>query len=178
MKCLTWTPPETWRQACVDELPSHHDNGTWTLVDRPADASVIKGRWLFNVKTTADGTPQRFKARWVAKGFTERHGINYDEKYASVVKSGSIKTFPLIAASKDWEARQFDGKPAFRNAPLDREVFVEQRHATGPRSVAFKRHCTVSSSHHVRPTVRDPGWSPAQPNIANPCGASVWYTAR
>ena len=119
---------DAWRQACVDELTSHHENGTWTLVDRPSHASVIKGRWVFKLKTTADGVPQRFKARWVAKGFTQRHGIDYDETYASVVKSGSVKTFLIIAASRNWEIRQYDIKTAFLNAPLDREVFVEQPH--------------------------------------------------
>ena len=116
-----------WRQACIDELSSHEDNGTWSLVDRPPSASVIKGRWVFKVKTTADGTPQRFKARWVAKGFTQRHGLDYDDTYASVVRSSSIKTL-LIAAANDWEVKQFDIKTAFLNASLDREVFVEQPH--------------------------------------------------
>ena len=47
---------------------------------------AIKGRWVFRPKTTADGTTQRYKARWVEKGFQQREGTDYDDTYASVVR--------------------------------------------------------------------------------------------
>ena len=97
--------------------PAKQEKPSWTVASiqtsaRPAEASVIKGRWVFKIKTTAEGVPQRFRARWVAKGFKQRQGIDYDETYASVVKPGRVQIPLLIAAYLDWEVKQYDIKTA------------------------------------------------------------------
>ena len=119
---------DQWKSACEAELKSLEENQAWTLVDPPKEASVIKGRWVFKVKTNADGQPQKFKARWVAKGFTQKQGIDYDDTYASVVRPSSVKILLTIAATKNWTIKQFDIMTAFLNAKLDKPVYVQQPH--------------------------------------------------
>ena len=63
----------------------------------------------------------------MAKGFTQRRGIDFDDTYASVVKPSSVRALLTIAANKDWRIR-FDITRAFLHADLDRPVFVEQPH--------------------------------------------------
>jgi hypothetical protein len=47
-------------------------NGTWELVPRPQGSNVVTGKWVFTHKLRADGTLDRYKARWVLQGFTQR----------------------------------------------------------------------------------------------------------
>ena len=111
------------------EIASLQANNTWTLEPPPAGANIIKGRWVFTLKTGADGHIARYKARWVAKGFTQRKGVDYDDTYASVTKSTSIKLLLGIVAHYDLEAKQYDIITAFLNAKLKEfKIYVEQPH--------------------------------------------------
>jgi len=51
-------------------------NNTWDLVPRPSQANVISGKWIFKHKFKADGSLERYKARWVLRGFTQRPGVD------------------------------------------------------------------------------------------------------
>jgi hypothetical protein len=64
-----------WRAAMTDKYKALVDNGTWRLVPRPPHANVISGKWVFKHKYRADGSLARHKARWVVRGFSQRHGI-------------------------------------------------------------------------------------------------------
>ena len=55
-----------------EELQSLSDTNTWTLVERPKDKNVTLGKWVYKVKTKADGSLEKYKARYVAKGFKQR----------------------------------------------------------------------------------------------------------
>ena len=61
-------------------------NQTWDLVPRPSGGNVVTGKWIWTHKRRADGTLERYKARWVLRGFTQRPGVDYDETYSPVVK--------------------------------------------------------------------------------------------
>ena len=59
-----------WQQAMNEELDALHKNNTWDMVDLPPGQSVVGCRWVYKIKTKADGSVERYKARLVAKGFT------------------------------------------------------------------------------------------------------------
>jgi hypothetical protein len=98
-------------------------------IEVPQDANIIKGRWVFSVKADANGCPVRFKARWVARGFTQRHGVDYEDTYASVTKPATVKIMLALTAKLNLECKQFDLVTAFLNALIKKfKIYVEMPH--------------------------------------------------
>jgi hypothetical protein len=81
-----------WRTAMEDEYGALMSNGTWDLVPRPQGSNIVTGKWVFMHKFRADGTFDRYKARWVLRGFTQRPGVDYDETFSPVVKPTTVCT--------------------------------------------------------------------------------------
>ena len=114
-----------WQQAIISEINSINDNNTWTLVRRPSDRKVIGTKFVFKLKDSETPTP-RFKARLVARGYTQVPGLDYTDTFAPVVKATSVRLILAIAASKHLLLYQFDVETAFLNPGIDHEVYVEQ----------------------------------------------------
>jgi hypothetical protein len=90
-----------------EEYQALTQNKTWELVSLPAGRAVISGKWCFKAKTDASGAVQRYKARYVARGFTQRPGIDYTETTSPVVSLSSLRAV-LAAAHDDMEIKQLD----------------------------------------------------------------------
>jgi hypothetical protein len=116
-----------WEAAMRAEFNSLVENQTWDLVKRP-NQNVITGRWTFKLKRDRDGNPQRYKARWVAHGFKQRHGVDFDETFASVVKPVSYKSLMAISTIRGLQIRHMDVVTAFLYGLLDEDVYVIQPH--------------------------------------------------
>jgi hypothetical protein len=112
---------DDWRDACQYEIDALAKNGTWTLVELPSGRKAVKSKWVFKHKS--DG---RFRARLVAKGFTQIFGIDYDETFSPVARFESLRLLVALAALEDWEIHQMDVKSAFLNGLLDEEIYMEQ----------------------------------------------------
>ena len=67
-----------------EEFDALHKTGTWDLVDLPSRKSAINCKWVYKIKTRSNGTIDRYKARLVARGFTQEYGIDYEETFAHV----------------------------------------------------------------------------------------------
>ena len=74
-------------------------NQTWDLVPRPSGCNVVTGKWIWTHKHRADGTLDRYKTRWVLRGFTQRLGVDYDETFSLVVKPATVCTVLSLALS-------------------------------------------------------------------------------
>ncbi len=96
---------------------------------------AIKARWVFRLKTLADGTPERFKARWVAKGFSQIPYIDFNETFAPVIRLENFRLMLAIANAWNLEIHQMDVESAFLQAPIMEEIFVEQ-----PEGFRSKEH--------------------------------------
>jgi hypothetical protein len=91
-----------WRAAMEDEYGTLISNGTCELVPRPQGSNVVTGKWVFTHKLCADGTLDRYKARWVLCGFTQYPGVDYDETFNPVVKPATVRMVLATAFSRTW----------------------------------------------------------------------------
>ncbi|GJX26107.1 ribonuclease H-like domain-containing protein [Tanacetum coccineum] len=100
--------------------------GTWILVPRPSDVNLVRSMWLFKHKFHADGTLSRYKARLVANGSNQQHGVDFDETFSPVVKPATIRTILSLAVSRQWPIHQLDVKNAFLTGNLSETVYMHQ----------------------------------------------------
>ncbi|CAI7826374.1 unnamed protein product [Closterium sp. NIES-53] len=130
---------EKWREAMDRELAALEKRGTWDLIpiEKTINKNVLTGKWVFRVKTKADGTYEKHKARWVVRGFDQTHGIDYTLTFAPVSRHTSVRLVLCEAASKNFPLRQIDVSNAFLYADVDAEIYVEYPHTypTNPPSV-------------------------------------------
>ena len=115
-----------WEDAMKAEYDSIQQAGTWTLVPLPAGRKPIGNKWVFKLKHKADGTIDRYKARLVAQGFSQKEGVDYNETFASVAKFCSIRALLALGAYQDLEIHQMDVNTAFLNGDLDEEIYMRQ----------------------------------------------------
>ena len=74
----------TWVDAMVEEYDSIVRNSAWEIVPRPVGKSVVGSRWIYKVKQAADGSVEKYKARFFSRGFSQIEGIDYEETFAPV----------------------------------------------------------------------------------------------
>jgi len=86
----------------------------------------VSGKWVFKHKFKADGTLERYKTRWVLRGFTQRPGIDFDETFSPVVKAATVRTVVSLALSRSWPIHQLDVKNAFLHGNLSETVYCSQ----------------------------------------------------
>jgi hypothetical protein len=108
------------------EYSSLIDNGTWELVDLPLDRAVISSMWIYKVKSDTVGDVSRFKTRFVAKGCSQRVGLDYTETFSPVIRMASLRLFFAIAAARDLELCRLDIDTAFIYAPIKEDVYIRQ----------------------------------------------------
>jgi hypothetical protein len=115
-----------WRHAMEEEYAALLANHTWDLVPCPPGTNVVTGKWLFRHKLTSDGFLDRYKARWVLRGYTQRPGVDYDETFSPVVEFATVRVVLSLALSRDWAIHQLDVKNAFLHGTLTETVYYSQ----------------------------------------------------
>ena len=98
-----------------DEMKSMSSNGVWNLEDIPKGAKIVGCKWVYKIKRDSKGNIERFKVRLVAKGFTQREGIDYNETFSPVSSKDSLRIIMALVAHYDLELHQMDVKTAFLN---------------------------------------------------------------
>ncbi|CAI7808743.1 unnamed protein product [Closterium sp. NIES-54] len=121
---------EKWHEAMDKELKALKERNFWKFVPIGVarNKKILTGKWVFRVKTKADGTIDKFKARWVVCGFDQEHGRDFTETFAPVSRHTSLRILLAITAMK--KLRQIDVANAFLYAPVDAEIYVELPHGS------------------------------------------------
>ena len=96
------------------------------MVPRPQDKAVVTLKWLYKIKHAIDGSAEKYKARFVARGFSQKEGIDYDEIFAPASHYTTIHSIIALAASQGWNLHHMDVKTAFLHGSIKEEVYVEQ----------------------------------------------------
>ena len=86
---------------------------------RPADKSIVSSKWIFKLKNVVASSIEKYKAKFVVKGFSQNEGIDYDETFAPVAKYTSIRTIISLDSILSWKMYQMDIKTAFLNGNID-----------------------------------------------------------
>jgi hypothetical protein len=81
---------QVWKDAMVEEYQSIMKSDVWEVVPRPEGKSMVTSKWLFKIKHAVDRSIEKHKARFVARGFSQKEGIDYDETFAHVARYTSI----------------------------------------------------------------------------------------
>jgi hypothetical protein len=101
-------------------------NHTWELVSCPPGNNVVTDMWFFCYKLTSNCSLNRYKARWVLRGFTQRPGMDYDKTLSLVIKFATFRGIISLAHSRYWVIRQLDVKNAFLHDTLVEVVYCSQ----------------------------------------------------
>jgi transposase InsO family protein len=115
-----------WEKAMREELKSIEENETWDLVELPAGRKAIGSKWVFKTKVDEAGKISRRKARLVAQGFSQKFGTDFDEIFAPVARSTTLRLLLSIAGDRNYGANQYDVKTAFLNGTLEEEIYMKQ----------------------------------------------------
>src|SRR5713226_1696615 len=110
----------------IKEYQSVMKNDVWDVVPRPKGKFVVTSKWIYKIKHAADGCIEKYKARFVAHGFSQKEGIDYEETFSPIAIYTSIISILALAAVMKWKIHQMDVKTAFLNGVVEEEVYVEQ----------------------------------------------------
>jgi hypothetical protein len=117
-----------WRYALDAEYDQLVKALTWELVPRNEASNVVTGKWIFKIKRNEDGSIDRYKARWVARGFSQRHDIDYTEIFAPVIKYSSVRMLLSLSNAYGLHTYGLDVSNAFARADMDEVLHTEQPH--------------------------------------------------
>ena len=79
------------------------NNDVWEVVPKPKGKIVVSSKWIYNIKHTTDGSIEKYKARLVARGFSQKEGIDYEDTFAPLARYTSIRTIMALAAKTKWK---------------------------------------------------------------------------
>lgn len=117
---------DKWLQAMNEEIANLVEKNTWVVVKRPLNKNVVGCKWVLKIKRKSDGTIDRFKARLVARGFSQIPGIDFQETFSPVVKRKTIRVLMSLAVERGWSQEHIDVQSAYLNSELTEEIYMEQ----------------------------------------------------
>ena len=115
-----------WKDAMDYEMEALVKNDKWDKCILPKGKKSVGCRWIYTIKYKPDGAVERYKARPVAKGYTQTYGIDYSETFSPVAKLDTIRVLFSIAANQGWSFHQFDVKNASLHGELKEEVYMDR----------------------------------------------------
>ncbi|CAI7749417.1 unnamed protein product [Closterium sp. NIES-54] len=114
-----------WQAAMDAEMASWKSTGTYVDKVPPPGANIVSGMWIFRVKRPP-GSPPVFKARYVARGFSQRQGADYFQTFSPTPKMTTLRVLLHVAAQRDYELHSLDFSTAFLQGSLHEEIWLRR----------------------------------------------------
>ena len=116
-------------------------------IQRPIGRNIVGSKWALRIKRKANSEIDKYKARLVARGFTQVQGVDYYETFSPTAKLSSLRTILSIATRFDWDIKVFDYSAAFLNGEFapDEEIYMEQApyYTNGNSQEVIRLHRTI-----------------------------------
>ena len=106
-------------------MTSLRENHVWDLVKLPIGKKTVGSKWVYKIKTGADDSMQRYKARLVAQGFTQQYGTYFDETFCPVVRQESLWLPMALSVKHGLSLHQVYVTTAFLDGTLEDEVYMQ-----------------------------------------------------
>ncbi|CAI7866763.1 unnamed protein product [Closterium sp. NIES-53] len=117
-----------WQAAMDAEMASWNSTGTYVDKVPPPGANIVSGMWIFRVKRPP-GSPPAFKARYVARGFSQQQGVEFFQTFSPTPKMTTLRVLLHVAAQRDYQLHSLDFSTAFLQGSLHEEIWL--RHLPG-----------------------------------------------
>ncbi|CAI7848783.1 unnamed protein product, partial [Closterium sp. NIES-53] len=114
-----------WQVAMDAEMPSLKSTGTYVDEVPPSGANIFDGMWIFRVKRPS-GSPPAFKARYVARGFSQQQGVDYFHTFSLTPKMTTLRVLLHVTAQRDYELHSLDFSTAFLQGSLHEEIWLRR----------------------------------------------------
>ena len=114
---------DVWKKFMEEEIRMIEKNNTWELVAIPREREVVSLKWIYKIKLNEEGDIQKHKARLVARGFTQKPGIDFYETFSPVSRLETIRIVIAVAAQKKWKIFHLDVKSTILNGNL-MKIFI------------------------------------------------------
>ncbi|CAI7865491.1 unnamed protein product [Closterium sp. NIES-53] len=114
-----------WQSAMDAEMASWKSTGTYVDEVPPPGANIVSGMWIFRVKRQP-GSPPVFKARYVARGFSQRQGVDYFHTFSPTPKMTTLRVLLHVAAQRYYNLHSLDFSTAFLQGSLHEEIWLRR----------------------------------------------------
>ena len=101
-------------------------NDVWDIVPKLENKSVVSSKWIYNIKHAADGSIEKYKARFVARGFSQKEGIDYEDTFSPIERYTSIRMIMALSSMMKWDLQQMHINTTFLNGMIEEEVYIKQ----------------------------------------------------
>ncbi|CAI7749785.1 unnamed protein product, partial [Closterium sp. NIES-53] len=114
-----------WQAAMDAEMASWKSTGTYVDEVPPPGANIVSGMWIFRVKRPS-GSPPVFKARYVARGLSQRQGVDYFQTFSPTPNMTTLRVLLHVAAQRDYELHSLDFSTDFLQGSLHEEIWLRR----------------------------------------------------
>ncbi|CAI7785431.1 unnamed protein product [Closterium sp. NIES-54] len=124
-EAITGSYSSQWQAAMDAEMASWKSTGTYVDEVPPPRVNIVDGMWIFRVKRPPS-TPPAFKARYVARGFSQRQGVDYFQTFSHTPKMTTLRVLLHVAAQRDYELHSLDFSTAFLQGSLHEKIWLRR----------------------------------------------------
>ncbi|CAI7920757.1 unnamed protein product [Closterium sp. NIES-54] len=124
-EAITGTSSSQWQAAIDAEMASWKSTGTYADEVPPPGANIVNGMWIFRVERPPCSTPA-FKARYVARGFSQRQGVDYFQTFSPTPKMTTLRVLLHVAPQRDYELHSLESSTAFLQGSLHEEIWLRR----------------------------------------------------